>query len=560
MQVQKILTETDVYIKYGLKEKALEHLRRVFEIDHENALAYGKMRDIHLSTGNVGQAAEALANMINIHTRQGDTAAAANAKAELARLAPGHPLLTASSGSFDRGEVSDNISIDITEDSDAFELVDVVEDMPTLPPRSPQPPSLPEPMFAVVEPSAPEAPKGPNAPHAYATADLDLDLNLDPAPEPQINDPFDGPLLIEDAHDLGEPAETTDDNYKLESSTPPELPSGFLEGFSEQPDPGESTQELDEEDIERARADSSLGAIPDALPPEEQTQEAQSVPAELADDMEDELAEAEFMIEAEVYDDAKEILDQILQRAPGHPKAMSLLAQINGNAEPSHQDTEDSQGWEPGGMTLRPLDPPIQAGHSEAQTDPGMTQAPTFSSDDLDDAFGALESAPPEGGENLQHRFDEGMMYKEIGRLDAAIEAFESATRYAPRAIDSLEMIGHCYLEQKDYPNAIEYFARALEQGAEGPAAVNLKYEIGVACELSGDLDHAIQWFKRCHLDAPDHRDVEQRLYALVEEATDGEDDTQIGRTNGRADKAPDEPDPDPGPGKGPKKSKISYL
>ena len=36
-EIEKILTETEVYSKYGLHQKAAEHLQRVFELDPENA-------------------------------------------------------------------------------------------------------------------------------------------------------------------------------------------------------------------------------------------------------------------------------------------------------------------------------------------------------------------------------------------------------------------------------------------------------------------------------------------------------------------------------------------
>src|SRR5439155_811830 len=35
-QVPKLLKETEVYVKYGLNDKALEHLRRVFSVDRDN--------------------------------------------------------------------------------------------------------------------------------------------------------------------------------------------------------------------------------------------------------------------------------------------------------------------------------------------------------------------------------------------------------------------------------------------------------------------------------------------------------------------------------------------
>ncbi|NJK89451.1 MAG: hypothetical protein HC923_08635 [Myxococcales bacterium] len=46
--MQKILSETDVFIRYGLRDKALDHLRTIFGFDPDNIAAYEKIRDLHL--------------------------------------------------------------------------------------------------------------------------------------------------------------------------------------------------------------------------------------------------------------------------------------------------------------------------------------------------------------------------------------------------------------------------------------------------------------------------------------------------------------------------------
>jgi tetratricopeptide (TPR) repeat protein len=55
-EIQKILAETDVYVKYGLHEKAIDHLRRVFALDTENVEAHERLKDILLSQGHEGEA------------------------------------------------------------------------------------------------------------------------------------------------------------------------------------------------------------------------------------------------------------------------------------------------------------------------------------------------------------------------------------------------------------------------------------------------------------------------------------------------------------------------
>ncbi len=45
-EISKILAETDVYVKYGLHQKAVDHLRRVFTLDTENVEAHERLKDI----------------------------------------------------------------------------------------------------------------------------------------------------------------------------------------------------------------------------------------------------------------------------------------------------------------------------------------------------------------------------------------------------------------------------------------------------------------------------------------------------------------------------------
>src|SRR5262249_52823445 len=50
-EISKILAETDVYVKYGLHQKAVDHLRRVFALDGDNVEAHERLKDILVSQG-----------------------------------------------------------------------------------------------------------------------------------------------------------------------------------------------------------------------------------------------------------------------------------------------------------------------------------------------------------------------------------------------------------------------------------------------------------------------------------------------------------------------------
>src|ERR1051325_9999861 len=55
-EIQKVLAETDVYVKYGLHQKAVDHLRRVFTLDGDNVEARERLKDIFVSLGREQEA------------------------------------------------------------------------------------------------------------------------------------------------------------------------------------------------------------------------------------------------------------------------------------------------------------------------------------------------------------------------------------------------------------------------------------------------------------------------------------------------------------------------
>jgi tetratricopeptide (TPR) repeat protein len=91
--VAKLLTETDVYIKYGLHEKALDHLRKVLAAAPESPDALEKVREIHAAAGHPGEAAEAGVKAVRALLGGGRYDRAREALARLRQLAPSHGAL-----------------------------------------------------------------------------------------------------------------------------------------------------------------------------------------------------------------------------------------------------------------------------------------------------------------------------------------------------------------------------------------------------------------------------------------------------------------------------------
>jgi pilus assembly protein FimV len=92
-QLPKLLTETDVYLKYGLHDKALEHLRKIFSVDPENLDAHEKAYNIYVASGNQAQAADQLLNVLRLCTRRQELDRAQPYLATLLEQNPRHPEL-----------------------------------------------------------------------------------------------------------------------------------------------------------------------------------------------------------------------------------------------------------------------------------------------------------------------------------------------------------------------------------------------------------------------------------------------------------------------------------
>jgi pilus assembly protein FimV len=90
-QLDKLLTETEVYVKYGLHDKALEHLRKIFTVDPENLDAHEKAYQIYLGSGDTEQAFEQLLNVLRLCTRAAEIERAQPYLAAVLEQQPDHP-------------------------------------------------------------------------------------------------------------------------------------------------------------------------------------------------------------------------------------------------------------------------------------------------------------------------------------------------------------------------------------------------------------------------------------------------------------------------------------
>lgn len=65
-EIERLLTETDVYIRYGLTDRAFDHLRKVFLMDPNNLDAMERIKEMHFQAGYYPQAVDELLRMAKL--------------------------------------------------------------------------------------------------------------------------------------------------------------------------------------------------------------------------------------------------------------------------------------------------------------------------------------------------------------------------------------------------------------------------------------------------------------------------------------------------------------
>jgi tetratricopeptide (TPR) repeat protein len=518
--IPKLLQEMEVFAKYGLVKKALEHLEKVFAADPRHVEALERARDLQASSGNAALAADYGARAVEAAHEQGDARRAEEGLARLRQLAPGDARLAALDAKLHGG--GDDVVFEAApaaddDDGAAEELeLELAPDEDT---------ALEE-----VEIDAAEAME-------LDAEDVDLDAGEEVSIEPGAPAPL-PPAASRPAPARDDEMSFADVDAELRGAAPPP-PSAFRAPPEPPAEPDaalvvgvDDAQLLDElpppDDAEAAAAEAALdleGAplVPGASEPVGAEGPihgamlagpgASADPGlEAAPDLSPELAEIDFFVQQGLEAEAREALAGLVALHPGHP---ALLERQRALAAPRP-----------------PPRPPAIAEEEEGTFDLARELADELEGFD-EPAPEAAEGAYPvanvldayRGGiqthvavEDGATHFDLGIAYKEMGLLDDAIHEFEVARESQPPkpAVDCFTMIGLCRFEKEDLPGAVEAFRRALAAGdAQPEAARALHYELGRAHEALGDAEGALWYFQKVVRADPRFRDARARVEAL---------------------------------------------
>jgi len=498
------LTEAEVFAKYGLAEKAAEHLRAVIERAPKHTAAHEKLYRILLDEGDIEGARNAANAYLGVLLEKGDSAAIDAVRNEFTS----------------RGQ---SLSVP------APKVRTPTIERPVPPPPAPEP----EPEFADF--GAPD--------------EISFDLDAGTPSLELEQEVASSPLEIDEeiSFDTAEPALEIADEVEQEIEFAPSL-----EPPAAEPEP------VVEETFFGVESEAPL-AFADAPTAEEIGEVDFYIEQELFDEAREKLESlsARFDGNADVRKREQRLATAIAAAsaiaaaapAPAAPQPAAPLAppvlsrdEIESELLSALPDDDDDFGMAPAPAPpppAMPIAPPPSAAAAASEEN-------LFSDEDnFFDLAAELESELEEEGDqialseeeqSLEEIFKEfkkgveqqldsedydthynlGIAYKEMGLIDEAIGEFQLASKDPKRAVECASMLGLCFLEKGMPQLAIKWYRKGLEMPEINEEEhVGLLYDLGNAYVEVGDTQNAQKAFMEVYGMNTNYRDVVGRIKQL---------------------------------------------
>jgi pilus assembly protein FimV len=527
------LTEAEVFAKYGLAEKAAEHLRAVIERAPKHAVAYERLIKILLDEGDVEGARASANTFIKLLQERDDQDAIAAVTREF--VSRGQSLTKPAPPPADAISVADlggeeEISFDLDAGPGDFEMPAMEIEEASVAAAVPEPEPLPEPEPEPVIDFAPEPEPEPEPEPAVAFEEEPV-LAFDTSESSLFDEVDESPMTFD------EPAPV--------AAAPAPAPPAPAPATADEPFFGVEAE----------------GASFDETPSAE------------------EIGEVDFYIEQELFDEARRKVETLIARFPQNrdvtkrrdrlaaataaaaaiaaasvpipppaakpaPAAPSVLSKDEIESELLSALPDDDDDF--GSPAAAPAPPPAAATPAPAiMATPAVEQDLFADEDDFFDLAAELETeladedepiALAEEEQSLEEIFKEfkkgveqqldsedydthynlGIAYKEMGLIDEAIGEFQLASKDPKRAVECASMLGLCFLEKGMPQLAIKWYRKGIEMPeVTEDEHVGLLYDLGSAYVEVGDTDNAQKAFMEVYGMNTNYRDIVTRIKQL---------------------------------------------
>jgi pilus assembly protein FimV len=527
-QIARLLTECDVFLRYGLRTKVIEQLHAVLEIEPMHVEARERLKDLHLRMGQTEEAIGELLTLADILAEK-ESAAAVLYLREIIELDPEHIDARARLGRL--GGLT-----------------------PSKAP--PKPPS--EPVLAAPPEPSPQSSPPPEDDGLFAPPRVEQESRFEDATSDELAPPMppapagdDGVLFVEE--DERTEAITTANQAIAKSAAPAETDEELLTELDEAdddnapfgqteakprpaimpppsqqlvipkprmvPSPGDplapmSPREFDEVPLRPSTPGPPPPSARASLPPGE---------------VEEILDEVDFYLAQGLFDEA---LGTLSDAHANHPKN-ALIAEKLREVE---QLAANAAANPP--LSSAPPSTPDQSFElaeklAEELDDEGV-EPTTAGSDvlDVESVFAQFKKGVEQqvGLEDTETHFDLGIAYKEMGLLDDAMNEFRLCVTNPQRLCIAETMIGLCHIEKGDVAEAISHFKKGLyAETKTDREELGLYFELGHAYELLHDPKEALYYYQKVQKRDPVFRDVGRRIQNLAQpQAPEGKPTTAM--------------------------------
>ncbi len=229
---------------------------------------------------------------------------------------------------------------------------------------------------------------------------------------------------------------------------------------------------------------------------------------------EEALEEVEFFASHGMFDEAKNLLDEQLLRLPGHPLLLERKREIESLSGGAPAD--DGSGSRvvprsaaPGEDRSFDIAASLDALDAlDAGPQPRAAPQEQISVESVFEQFKAGVAAQISESDAATH-YDLGVAYKEMGLFNDAVSEFELASRDPSRDCVCQSMIGMIYHQLGNIDAAIDAFIRGLHASVKTrEQELALTYEIGDAYEQRRAPDQALYYFQRVARIEPSYNDM----------------------------------------------------
>lgn len=115
--------------------------------------------------------------------------------------------------------------------------------------------------------------------------------------------------------------------------------------------------------------------------------------------------------------------------------------------------------------------------------------------------------------DDYRSHYDLGMAYIEMALFDDAVKELQIASRSEQLHLQSIEMIGHCFLMRNNPRLAVKQLQRGLEKVKEaGVENLGIHYNLGLAYEMLDEADKAREYFEEVYIVDVTFRDIAEKM------------------------------------------------